>query len=239
MAAGRLRLESRGKKGMTLKRLLTRFRETGPLRAAKIAYNGLEGIWFDLVHGTDTFQRVPLDQLILPPDNRDHARKYDPSPVGPFRRILAGLSVRPSDVFVDFGCGKGRVLLLASHFPFRRVVGVEFSSELCAVARANVEAYSRRRRVRAPIEVVPADAARFPIQDDFTFFYFFNPFDELIMRSVFANIAGSWRRLPRRMIVIYYVPLWRAAIEDLGIFILRGDYTLMERRFLVYESRPA
>lgn len=222
---------------MKIGRLLSRLRESGPLRAAKIACTFVAGRWFDFAHGTDTFERVPLDRLVLPPDNREHARKYDPSPIGPFRRILAGLSVQPEDVLVDFGCGKGLVLLLASRFPFRKVVGVEFSPELCAIARANAEAYTRRKGRGAPIEIVTADATRFRIEDEQTFFYFFNPFDEFLMRSVFAHIAESWRRAPRRMIVIYYLPLWRAAIEELGLFTLRGDHTLMGRRFLVYQSR--
>src|SRR6516225_8353137 len=39
--------------------------------------------------------------------------------------------------FVDIGCGKGRALMVASAFPFRRLVGVEISPELCEIARAN------------------------------------------------------------------------------------------------------
>jgi tRNA G46 methylase TrmB len=34
--------------------------------------------------------------------------------------------------FFDFGSGKGRALHLASEFPFKNIIGVEFSSKLHA-----------------------------------------------------------------------------------------------------------
>ena len=65
--------------------------------------------------------------------------------------------------FIDFGSGKGRVLLVASHYPFRQVIGVEFSPELHEIAQENIRRYQsparrcqavlglrRRRNVRAP-----------------------------------------------------------------------------------------
>ena len=40
--------------------------------------------------------------------------------------------------FVDYGSGKGRVLMLAAAYPFRRILGVEFSESLDRVARDNI-----------------------------------------------------------------------------------------------------
>jgi hypothetical protein len=43
--------------------------------------------------------------------------------------------------FIDMGSGKGRMLLLAAEPPFRRIIGVEFASDLDALARSNVKTY--------------------------------------------------------------------------------------------------
>ena len=52
-------------------------------------------------------------------------------------------------VFVDLGSGKGRTLLLASEYPFRRIVGVELSPKLHRIAKTNVEKFrSEEQRCR-------------------------------------------------------------------------------------------
>ena len=53
---------------------------------------------------------------------------------------------RRHDVFLDLGAGKGRMLLAASRYPFRRVIGVELSDRLAAIARSNVAAFRLRAR---------------------------------------------------------------------------------------------
>jgi predicted RNA methylase len=65
--------------------------------------------------------------------------------------------------FVDFGSGKGRVLLVASHYPFREVVGVEFSPELQKIAEGNI------RSTKAPNGAVRMSArfARTPPRSRF------------------------------------------------------------------------
>jgi cyclopropane fatty-acyl-phospholipid synthase-like methyltransferase len=45
-----------------------------------------------------------------------------------FRRVMRHIGVREQDVFLDYGSGLGRVLLMAAQYPFRRVLGVELSA---------------------------------------------------------------------------------------------------------------
>ena len=52
---------------------------------------------------------------------------------------MARLDVDHSEfTFVDYGLGKGRVLMLAAEYPFKRIVGVEFSESLDRTARQNL-----------------------------------------------------------------------------------------------------
>ena len=56
-----------------------------------------------------------------------------------FRQIMRHVSLSAGeDVFVDYGSGKGRVVIMAAESPFRKVIGVEFSAQLHAIAKENV-----------------------------------------------------------------------------------------------------
>src|SRR3712207_1940229 len=85
----------------------------------------------------DTGVQVDRDELGIddPKYNRYEASAWRWVP-----RALRGRKVGPDDVFVDLGSGKGRVVLAAARFPFKRVIGVEIAESLNEVARANVEA---------------------------------------------------------------------------------------------------
>src|SRR4051812_13801299 len=54
---------------------------------------------------------------------------YNPSESYRVFRTVVRQFLRPTqhDVFLDYGSGLGRVLLMAATFPFRRVIGVEYS----------------------------------------------------------------------------------------------------------------
>ena len=106
---------------------------------------------FDAVH------RVNTRGMAKPASEHEFALGYQASPWGPFRAVLESLDLRYEEfTFIDIGCGKGRTLLLASEFRFKRVIGVELSEELAAVARRNAQRY-RGGVGRSPIEVLALD----------------------------------------------------------------------------------
>jgi len=111
--------------------------------------------------------------------------------------------VAPGRVFVDFGCGKGRALLLAAEYPFRRIVGVEFFPQLVEIARKNLFSYRNPRQVCPDLEVVLGDAALFPIPDAPLVLYFNDPFDGHVLERVVLNIRRSLDHHPRPITVIH------------------------------------
>jgi len=45
--------------------------------------------------------------------------------------VLEKLSINHSEfTFIDFGSGKGRVLFLASEYPYKKIIGVELARML-------------------------------------------------------------------------------------------------------------
>ncbi len=106
--------------------------------------------FFDLIYGTDTAGWVTVDALDITDEDKKHSVRYQPTRVRHVRKLLSELSLPPGRVFVDFGCGKGRVLMVASCYPFQRIVGVEISGRLCDVARRNVLIYQKRAHRQLP-----------------------------------------------------------------------------------------
>ena len=165
-----------------------------------------------LYRGLDTGTRS------VEPEHLDAERlPYAAVPVHVLPRALRTIGVGPEDTFVDFGCGKGRVLLQAARRPFRRVVGVEISPGLVDVARAALAARSRRQRC-GEVEVVAADAREFPIPDDMTIGFFYDPFRGEVFDAVLRGIVESMDRRPRRVHLVYAHPILASRILETGRF---------------------
>src|SRR5262249_39527165 len=91
--------------------------------------------------GIHTTRPVPLEGLDIDGDNAVHGNRYEPTPYGVLEDMFTELDLDyPRFAFVDLGSGKGRILCLAAAYPFRRVIGVEFSRELHAIAKTNLAA---------------------------------------------------------------------------------------------------
>jgi SAM-dependent methyltransferase len=154
-------------------------------------------------YGLQTSQGVELEELGLADPQRVG---YFPSGWLTLRRILDPAEVSSDDVFADFGSGKGRIVVLAARYPFKRVIGVELSPELHEVARRNVER-NRRRLDSGRIELVNADALDYEIPDDLTVAYFFNPFKGDIFAGVLDRLLRSLDSNPRTLRLIYVNPV--------------------------------
>jgi len=128
--------------------------------------------------------------------------EYQPIEPEIFREIFRQLEIEfERFTFVDIGSGKGRALLLAAEYRFRRIVGIELLPELHEIATGNVAHDGR-------IELICGDAAGFAFPRDPLIVYFFNPLPETGLREVLRNLEVSVRELPRLVYVIYINPVY-------------------------------
>jgi len=114
----------------------------------------------------------------------------------------------PQAAFIDIGCGKGRVLLMAAEHGFRKIIGVDFAADLCLAARDNVERYRRSSNSSAVFSIEQRDACTYNVPDQPGVLFLYNPFNESVMRSFVANVERSLSQHPREFYVIYHMPLW-------------------------------
>lgn len=193
--------------------------------------------WFDLRYGTDTSGVIEVDRLDVASPNKRFAMRYEVTRARPLMRLLRRLDLPTDGVFVDVGCGKGRVLMVAALCGWRRVVGVEYSHELCDVARRNLASFRRRTGLDFEAEVVERDAVDFEIPPEADVFFFFNPFYSEVLEMVAWKIARSAAQYPRRVRLIYLYPECRAALDAGGAFREAGRHVWGDCEFIVYENR--
>lgn len=194
---------------------------------------------FDWRHGLDTARQIPLESLEIHGDNKRRGTKYQPTSVFAFRALLRRAPLARNSGFLDYGSGKGRVLLLAAEAGFSHVIGVEFSPRLCEIARANIERYREYRPNLPPIEVVQADASRYVPAPDVGVFYFFNPFDEFLMRHAIDGILESLRRSPREAWLLFYnATRFRAGLDARPEFVLHHEMLAGGYACRVYRYTP-
>ncbi len=170
---------------------------------------------FDKSRGVDTAAWVRITDLETSSPNVKLAVAYEPSRVEDFTFLMQKLAVDHSEfAFVDYGSGKGKVLILAADYPFMRIVGVEFSEPLDRIARRNIEAIGP---ARSRIETVVADAVDFRLPDEPLVLYFFNPFEPPVLRRVLERVQDSLQRKPRPAYIVVTAPAeFIQVIEESG-----------------------
>ncbi len=123
-------------------------RDLAPARR-KSRYGDID---YDFEHSVDTTWatvslRTRLRELLS-------GGQYQPSEPVLFHEILNSMPVAVDGfTFVDLGSGKGRTLLMASEYPFRRIIGVEILVELNKIAQQNIVRYRSERQKCFAIEV--------------------------------------------------------------------------------------
>jgi SAM-dependent methyltransferase len=133
---------------------------------------------------------------------------YQPTDAALFQEMMASLPIDFSQfTFVDLGSGKGRTLLMASEYPFRRIVGVEILPELHRAAEENIASNQSTTQQCTQVESVCADASEFDLPEGPLVLYLFNPLPEAGLNRMLENLEESLRRHPRIVYVLYQNPL--------------------------------
>ena len=158
---------------------------------------------WEVRHGVDTGGVTQLRELDIQNGSANLGFEYRPSTVRMIRWSLQHLPQTDGATFIDYGSGKGRVLLVAAEYPFRRIMGVEYARELHETAVQNLVKYSNPRQRCHRIEAVLGDASKFPIPDENCVLYLYTPFKGQLLQQVLDNIVESHDRNPRSMYVVY------------------------------------
>jgi len=150
----------------------------------------LEDRWFDLYHNVDTSSQLAAQHdLGWTTDKVNfHYLAIRPKCARRALRQLP-LKARQEYTFIDFGSGKGRVLLIAAQHGFKRLGGIELRRELHDRAVKNFQ--DRRNIPPCAMESFNLDAGKYQFPNEKLVLFFFNPFGREVMTKVLKNLDAS------------------------------------------------
>jgi SAM-dependent methyltransferase len=155
---------------------------------------------FDQTYGVDTSGLVPAAHLLTGHPNDEHVTAYYGVAPSILRQLIEHwLETAPSNpiertTFIDIGAGKGRGLLVASLYPFKKVIGVELNPALAAIARNNATQWATAHaadataRQIAPIEVLEQDALELVLPPTPVLLFMFHPFEAPVVEGLIQRI---------------------------------------------------
>jgi SAM-dependent methyltransferase len=218
-----------------MKRLYNAFRKS-PWLACKVLVDRVVDWKEERRLNIRTAGFIPIEKLM---DNWEGNHDYAPTSITAFRTFMQHIEISPGqDGFVDFGCGKGRALILAAHYPFSRVIGVEVAPAMVANAKANI------RRASLPcghpeIEIWKGSAETFPFPADVSVVFLSNPFRGHTLLNVLENIRESLVEHPRRLQLIYNNPFrFKKMARDYPWLAPRKTFDF-EKECIIYEADSA
>lgn len=159
---------------------------------------------WDVIHGVDTCGDIPLLALSFESEHKTPGLEYQSHHPAIIRAALSSLEIRHQDyTFVDIGCGKGRVLLVASEFPFRKIIGIEFAPQLAERAKQNLKTYRATNRKCFVIEAIRADATEYELTPEPQVLYLYSPFARSVLARVLDGVEASLERWPRPLLFLF------------------------------------
>ena len=223
--------------GILLRKSIRRLREDGPRNLWRRSYSYIYDHLRERSLGIETASWLDWQGA----HSDAHCVDYEPLAYWHIERILSALTIEPGEsVLLDYGCGKGRVLAVASRQPFQRTIGVELLDGLTKTARSNLDACGDRLTCREAT-LVTTDATQYELPGDVTHIFLFNPSSGSVLQSALARIRESWEQQHRTIEIAYIVPTTHENLLDQCEWLQRRSQLPLPHwqnlRFLIYETR--
>ncbi len=208
-----------GASAEALRRFLLIFQRilTGAVLRRRAARPKLAVHPFDKQYNVDTNGLIWGERLASAHPNRYWATGYSGISPSVFWQALDRLDLDWTRFgFIDVGSGKGRALMLALRYPFRRLIGIEFSADLARISKTNLKHFSAEWSLRSSVEVVEGDAVRFPLPLEPIVLFLFHPFAKPVMVRFVEHLRSSLQEQPRELYLVYADPQLSDILSSAG-----------------------
>lgn len=188
---------------------------------------------FDKNFGVETSKIREIGSLDVPIEFARLSVRYEPTSVEFFTKMIEALDIKFNRyVFVDYGSGKGRVLLLASRYNFKNIIGVELSKELHQISKKNILQYKDSKQRCPRIKPICCNAIDFIPPDEPLICFFYNPFSESVLREVVNRLEQSIEKNYRPVYILYLDPVYRRVFEQSDIW----ELGFHNKNMLIYRT---
>ncbi|HRO47758.1 class I SAM-dependent methyltransferase [Agriterribacter sp.] len=174
-----------------------------PVLAGFILWHEVRG---EKKYGIATSKPVELSELTITNGNLSQSSRYEAVNYFILEALLSRLrTIAGETSFTDLGCGKGRAMVVAAHYGFTKISGVDFAKEVCSVA----EQHLQQLRVQFPqmeYGLHCQNVLDYDIQPNESVFFLFNPFSDEIISRFLEKVNISTARHPRTIYFLYVSP---------------------------------
>ncbi|MEG0261218.1 MAG: class I SAM-dependent methyltransferase [Lysinibacillus sp.] len=161
-----------------------------------------------------------------------HYHRYEPTPYAGLEQLFEQYTLPDNSVFVDMGCGKGRVPIYVHDKFGIQAVGIEMDAGFYMEAEQNKKRHVQKKHSGVAITFEHTIAERYAIKPSDNIFFFFNPFSIKIFRTVVHNMWESYEKNMRDIhIILYYPPH-----EYLHFLDRSTPFTLLHEVYLRHEK---
>lgn len=177
------------------------------MKNIKLRYRLYKEKQFDIKYGVETRSPIAWRDLKIESKNKDYSFEYAPIPNQNFYDSMKYVNIQYKEyIFIDVGAGKGRALFLASDFPFKEFIGIEFSKEIYEIAKNNINKFESMRGKNCNFKLLYMDAITYSFPNENIVLFLYNPFDGHILHSVLNNIRKHLETTEKDFIIIYHNP---------------------------------
>ena len=158
---------------------------------------------FSIRYGAKFNESIKLNSLRINSPNRIHGVPYKASSYYYVKLAFRNLPVDFKKSFlIDFGSGKGNVILMAYNLGFQKILGIEFAQELASSSEEKIKKMIGKNS-NAEITIINTDAVSYAIPPDSNVFFFYNPFNNSVFEKVLDNIEKSLNLSKRKIFIVY------------------------------------
>jgi SAM-dependent methyltransferase len=162
---------------------------------------------FDKAYGVDTSGYFPAALIHSGDVKKDQIVSYIGSQPSVTRRAVSSLLDIGDYTFVDIGCGKGRVVIISSEFPFKNIVGLEISPALARIARSNAIKVQRRFPDRPQIQIITGNGLDNLPTNGKIVFYIYHAFGPALMSELIHKIESALLLTLEHVFIVYHNPV--------------------------------
>ena len=176
---------------------------------------------FDLEHGVHTTAHIIGSQLATGHAHDIYNTVYLPSHPSMVSSCIDVWRSHCTEVdppleaytFVDLGSGMGRAVMVASTYPFRRVIGVEMNPGLSEQARRNLAIWQAKPRACANLSIANCEATEFNWPQGPIAVYMFNPFEAPVVEALLRSLEDALAKGSGPIDVLYVYPAFVASFD--------------------------
>jgi SAM-dependent methyltransferase len=156
--------------------------------------------------GVDTSKPLELTQLTIANGDISHSSRYEAVNFYILEALLKRLCEICDDrSFTDLGCGKGRAMVVAAHYGFITIKGVDFAQEVCSIAEQHMQKISSLFP-QMEYRVLCKNVLEYDIQPNESVFFMFNPFSDDTIAMFMEKVNVSIEQHPRPVYFLYVSP---------------------------------